>query len=93
MYNKNKKNKEKNLNKKVSNKKTITKISQNFAIDAFKLLSNYCKQEAHRCSECIFRDKKGVCFFNGELLEKRIEFNEREKNGTENHSRRDRKDK
>ena len=93
MSNRNKKDKVKEINNKKINKKTVTKISRNFAIDAFKLLSNYCKQEAHRCSECIFRDKKGVCFFNGELLEKRIEFNEREKNGTENHSRRDRKDK
>ena len=60
-------------------KKTINKISENFAIDAFKLLSNYCKQEAHRCSECVFRDKRDVCFFYGELLEKRKEFDERDK--------------
>lgn len=60
-------------------KKTVVKITKRFAIDAFLLLSNYCKQEAHRCSECIFRDKRGVCFFYGELLEKRKEFDEREK--------------
>lgn len=60
-------------------KKVVTKISTAFAIDAFKLISNYCKQEAHRCSECVFRDKRDICFFYGELLEKRKEFDEREK--------------
>lgn len=59
--------------------KPFTKITKSFAIDAFKVLSNYCKQEAHRCSECVFRDKRGVCFFYGELLEKRKEFDERDK--------------
>ena len=58
-------------------KKLITKIDTEFAIEAFKVLSNYCKQEAHRCSSCIFRDERDICFFYGELLEKRKEFDER----------------
>lgn len=63
----------------VKKKKVVTRISEAFAIDAFKIISNYCRQEAHRCSECVFRDKRDVCFFYGELLEKRKEFDEREK--------------